>query len=798
MAPPTILSVVEDKEVFVVSVGEAGPKGDRGADGATGIADVQIGGDVISGVADNVLYIGAGPILAQSSSFRFDGTGLLVYPAAGFSNPNGVAATQGASRFGSLSETSYAALSAYHETHTATGSTAGIYGIVESFRATGTVAGMVGVAGDAYMGGAAAITVLSGIGGFAQQDGGGAVAAMSALRAYTNVRTAGTVTLNAGLYIEEQSGVGTNNYQIYSAGLADSFFAGNVVIERADPNNPVAMWVRNTGGLPFADAVLFLETTDATSGDPEIIFWSGSQAWTLGVDKSDANSFCLSTGTDFVDEVIRITTNGTDFHIPQRNLLVERTSGTLASITVNNTSAVGTPNSALIAAVAGDLGDPMVQWKIPAGNNFAQGIDNSDSDALVTVSGTTLGVNNLTRLVSNRMNIYPGLTVGPTTGYGAFSSAFFPVAAGTSTLAALNPTDYGSSLFYREENNSGTATYAVSVYGVSANEHPTGTMAYVAGIEGDAYQIGNGNVDRLEGVSGYVEKRGTGTATVMASLRAIMNARTAGTVGLNAGVYVDDQVGIAGAGKDFGIYNLNNNNYFGPAKATFGAYAQGFFPLGAATTSWFASRDSASYNAAVGGVYENTLAGGGSFIYCSMVENAAVSVTRSSTVWADAYKQNSGDINELSVFNSYAEHGGSGTVGVLTGFIAQTNGKTGGGTVTLNAGVYIQNQAGVAGAGKDFGIYNLNHSNWHGPAATSFQAVTQSFFNELDGDYHVKIDATNSNGGGAQGIIEIGAAASAGNKFGLYGAAIAFNTAAYNPASEIAGIGGEAYVEGPW
>jgi hypothetical protein len=51
---------------------------------------------------------------------------------------------------------------------------------------------------------------------------------MSALFAYTNVRTAGTVNNNYGLYVQDQSGIGTNNWAVYTAGTALSHFGGAV------------------------------------------------------------------------------------------------------------------------------------------------------------------------------------------------------------------------------------------------------------------------------------------------------------------------------------------------------------------------------------------------------------------------------------------------------------------------------------------------------------------------------------------------------------------------------------------
>jgi hypothetical protein len=105
----------------------------------------------------------------------------------------------------------------------------GTGGVAVARLASGTNDYVAGVEGDAYHEGNGTVNSLVGTAGFAKMSGtSGAVNSMMALYAYPNVRSAGTVTNNYGLYVDAQT-AGTNNYSIYTAGTAPARFGGAVI-----------------------------------------------------------------------------------------------------------------------------------------------------------------------------------------------------------------------------------------------------------------------------------------------------------------------------------------------------------------------------------------------------------------------------------------------------------------------------------------------------------------------------------------------------------------------------------------
>ncbi len=120
------------------------------------------------------------------------------------------------------------ALVGANENNSANGQT-GVYGVSVATHTSGTKPKVNGTGGDAYSKGAGNITLLTGMRGFAEQDGAGTVTTMASLYALANFKSAGTVTANYGLYIEDQSGIGTSNYALFTAGSAPSQFGGAVI-----------------------------------------------------------------------------------------------------------------------------------------------------------------------------------------------------------------------------------------------------------------------------------------------------------------------------------------------------------------------------------------------------------------------------------------------------------------------------------------------------------------------------------------------------------------------------------------
>ena len=130
--------------------------------------------------------------------------------------------------FGGLNSSLTNTLMAANES-TSTNFQVGVYGAAASKHTSGTKIITLGVEGDSYHQSAGTVDWLIGVGGYADMSGaGGTVGSMIALYAYPNTRSAGTVTNNYGLYVDDQT-AGTNNYSIYTAGTAPAQFGGAVI-----------------------------------------------------------------------------------------------------------------------------------------------------------------------------------------------------------------------------------------------------------------------------------------------------------------------------------------------------------------------------------------------------------------------------------------------------------------------------------------------------------------------------------------------------------------------------------------
>lgn len=108
-------------------------------------------------------------------------------------------------------------------------------GVFQAYNlSSGPVTNLIGVIGYAESDGSADIgAFMAGVAGVVDQEGLGTIPIAACFYGISNARGAGHITLNAGLYLEEQSGVGDSNWQLYSEGTAPSHFAGPVEIGNA-------------------------------------------------------------------------------------------------------------------------------------------------------------------------------------------------------------------------------------------------------------------------------------------------------------------------------------------------------------------------------------------------------------------------------------------------------------------------------------------------------------------------------------------------------------------------------------
>ncbi|MGH9600943.1 MAG: hypothetical protein ACRD24_01025, partial [Terriglobales bacterium] len=168
-----------------------------------------------------------------------------------------------------------------------------VYGGAESTHASGTLAQVNGFGGDAYHSGAGTVTdlqgglaealVMSGAGNVTRATGLQTFAAMAStntvtdmigLRAATNARSAGTVTNNYGVKIENQAGMGTNNFALFTGtgivrfGDDVDFGTDNTDdIGASGARRPRTMYAGTSLVTPTVNATTALQTNGTTRVD---------------------------------------------------------------------------------------------------------------------------------------------------------------------------------------------------------------------------------------------------------------------------------------------------------------------------------------------------------------------------------------------------------------------------------------------------------------------------------------------------------------------------------------------------
>ena len=136
---------------------------------------------------------------------------------------------------------------------------------------SGTKPFVAGVEGNAYLETAGTVTTLAGVAGYASMSGtSGTVSKLASLYAYTNDKSAGTVTDNYGLYVDAQT-AGSSNYSIFTAGTAPAQFGGavisgmNTVTFSATPTFDARLG--NTQKITLTDNVTSSTLSNASAGE---------------------------------------------------------------------------------------------------------------------------------------------------------------------------------------------------------------------------------------------------------------------------------------------------------------------------------------------------------------------------------------------------------------------------------------------------------------------------------------------------------------------------------------------------
>jgi hypothetical protein len=120
---------------------------------------------------------------------------------------------------------------------------------------------------EAYHGGSGTVTNLIGLNTYSENYQGNVNKLVGAYIAGNgNFASTTSVANNYGIYLEDQSGRGTNNYQIYSAGAAPSYFAGSMGIGTTTP----AYQLDVAGIIHTSTSVVFPDGSQQTTA------WTGT------------------------------------------------------------------------------------------------------------------------------------------------------------------------------------------------------------------------------------------------------------------------------------------------------------------------------------------------------------------------------------------------------------------------------------------------------------------------------------------------------------------------------------------
>lgn len=341
---------------------------------------------------------------------------------------------------------------------------------------------------------------------------------------------------------------------------------GNTITNGAWEGTTVDVSYGGTGATTFTtNGVLYGNSTSPIQATAQ----GGANTVLIANNGAPSFSSAITVGTSVTSPAINATTalqlNGTSIN----------TAGTLSNVAYLNQANIFSANQTITKA------DPALVLNVTTATDtdFWIGVtddgDGVDDDLFQIGDGSTPGTNPfLTMLTSGYVGIGDAtplsrLDVRDTSGSNTRNAYFGPTISSFSAtsqgyintamnaVTALNNTTRGSALLGLNQSNTSNAQLGSS--GVVESLHSTGTKGFAGAINGDAYSTAAGNTSIFYGAGGYAQHTGSGTVSVMASLYGWSNFRNgAGTVSLNAGLYLGAQTGVANtAANNYQIYSAS-------------------------------------------------------------------------------------------------------------------------------------------------------------------------------------------------------------------------------------------------
>jgi hypothetical protein len=217
----------------------------------------------------------------------------------------------------------------------------------------------------------------------------------------------------------------------------------------------------------------------------------------------------------------------------------------------------------------------------------------------LTISGANLGIGTAAPTANLHVIGYPASNSSYVTWDGADYSLMSVrsqqlSANGTHVFTSLNlgSSKFASLLGLSEDLTDGSTVNHAGVLGVGVSR-AVSTQGYTAGIEGDAYRgyVAGGTTALLAGVSGYAEvDQGTATKTAAFYAWAPYSAAAPNaSIGLNAGVYIDNQnANAANITNNYQLYSASTSPFVITPNGSVGVgTASPLYPLDVRGTLYF-------------------------------------------------------------------------------------------------------------------------------------------------------------------------------------------------------------------
>jgi len=308
--------------------------------------------------------------------------------------------------------------------------------------------------------------------------------------------------------------------------------AGNVTIAGANTTTTksssggtVTTTTANTSNTAGSNARELIQVAGSTANDAFTQYQvSGSTDWSVGIDNSDSDKFKISASSALgtSDEVVvdtsgnmTVTGNVSAPNVTASSAITGATgsfSGNVTSsagsfsgagmaasasssggnviVSATNTSNTANSNAQLKASVAGaSANDPFILYDISGVQNWAEGVDNSDSDKFKVSASSALGTND--RLIidtSGNTTVGGSLTAGTsvtatnglTVSAGSVSLPALSVAGAAIAADSIDDTKAGDRMpqFYRRQGGSATDWNVAN----TNNYTPTGGIRMQAGV----------------------------------------------------------------------------------------------------------------------------------------------------------------------------------------------------------------------------------------------------------------------------------------------------------------------------